>query len=325
MRVLAHIQIVLLPLLAAIVFTALLRPLRLRLEGAGLGRLGATWLTFLTAIVVVAGVATFVAYFAHGQFHSFQNEFTNTVHKLRHYLVTGPFHLKESQLNKLGSQIGHWLSQHQATVVSSAVKGATVVGEFLAASILTAFITFFLLYDGERIWRWVTTPFGSRLGAKVDAAGAAAWITLSGYIRGSVLVATIHAVVIGVTLLILGVPLVAPLAVIVFVFSFLPLIGVLISGGLAVFVALGTKGLIAGIVVTVVLILEHQVEGHLLQPFIMGRYVRLHPLAIALVLSIGGVLGGIVGAIVAVPVAAVIHSAWPWLVTPELEVPERLR
>jgi predicted PurR-regulated permease PerM len=318
-RELALVQIVLLPLLAAIIFTALLRPMRVRLEGRGFPRLLATWVTFVFAFIVIGAVATFVIYRATGQFHSFRSELTDTVHKLRHFLVTGPFHLKESQLNHVGTQVSHWISQHRGVVVSGVLTGATVIAEVIAGAILTAFITFFLLYDGERIWRWVRTPFGRHI-SKVDAAGGAAWLTLSGYIRGSVLVATIHAVVIAVTLFVLGVPLVAPLAIIVFVTSFLPLVGVLIGGGLSVFVALGTKGLVAGIVVLIVLIIEHQIEGHLLQPFLMGRYVRLHPLAIALALAVGGVLGGIVGAIVAVPVVAVINSAWPIIVAPELEV-----
>ncbi len=313
LRLLVVLRVVVLPLLAAVIFTALLRPLRLRLEAVGLRRLTSTWLSFGIAFVVVLGVGTLVVYRTTLEWHRLLTELTATVHKVRHYLEGRPFHIKANVLDNIGTAFSHLVSQHRGAVVSGVLTGATLAAEVAGAAILTAFITFFLLYDGERIWRWATVPLGVVEDGRFDRAANAAWRTLSGYIRGSLVVAAIHGTVIAITLLILGVPLVLPLAVLVFAFSFIPLIGVLISGGLAVFVAAGTKGLAAGIVVLVVLVVEHQVEGHLLQPFIMGRYVRLHPLAIVLVLAIGTVLGGIVGALLAVPVAAVVHAAWPHL------------
>ena len=185
---------------------------------------------------------------------------------------------------------------------------------------MSAFITFFFIYDGDRIWRFVTSPFRGRTAERVDRAALAAWTTLSGYIRGSVTIATIHGLAMGITLSILGVPLVAPLTLLVFITSFVPLIGVLVGGGLAVFVTMGTQGVTAGIILLAVLIVEHQAEGHLLQPIIMGRYVQLHPLAIALALTVGTIMEGVVGAIVAVPLVAVLHAAWPHLRESELVV-----
>jgi predicted PurR-regulated permease PerM len=117
----------------------------------------------------------------------------------------------------------------------------------------------------------------------------------------------------GTVLEILGVPLVVPLAVIIFLGSFIPIVGILVAGTLAVLVAFGTKGWVAAVIFLIALIIEQQLEGHVLQPMVVGRWVRLHPLAIILAIAIGGVVGGIPGAAVAVPIAAVVYRVWPAL------------
>ena len=314
------IQLVVLPFLGAMVFTALLRPISLKLQRHGFSRLLATWTTFLVALVIVLGVGTLVVYRSIAEWHILVNDLSDTTDKVRHWLSGAPFHLKSSDLKDLQKKLVDALNQHRGVVLTDIISGASIIGEFVAGLILAAFITFFLLYDGSRIWRFVMTPLRPRTSERVDRAAKSAWQTLAGYIRGSVVIATIHAVVIAVSLFILGVPLIAPLALLVFVTSFIPLVGVLIGGGLSVFVTLGTHGLTPGLVLLGILVVEHQLEGHLLQPFIMGRYVRIHPLGIALALAIGGILQGIVGAIVAVPLVAMAHSAWPHLRESELTV-----
>lgn len=311
LRFILRIQLVVVPFLGAMVFTALLRPMMLRLQRRGFSRLWATWTTFLLALIVVLGVGTLVIYRSIAEWHTLVSELSDTTDKVRHWLSTGPFHLKNTDLKDLQQRLVDTLNQHRGVVVNDIINGASIVGEAIAGMILAAFITFFLLYDGERIWRFVRAPLRPRTSERIDRAAHAAWTTLAGYIRGSVVIATIHAAVMAVALLILGVPLIAPLALLVFVTSFIPLVGVLIGGGLSVFVTLGTQGLTAGLVLLAILIVEHQAEGHLLQPFIMGRYVRIHPLAIALALTTGGILQGILGAIVAVPLVAMVHAAWP--------------
>ena len=133
----------------------------------------------------------------------------------------------------------------------------------------------------------------------------------SSYIRGTTAVAAIHAVFIGLALWLLGVPLLVPLVILVFIAAYMPLIGILVVGALAILVTLGTKGWIAAVILLAVFLVENQIESHLLQPLVVGRIVRLHPLAIILVLAVGGIVAGIPGAIVAVPAAAVITYAWP--------------
>jgi predicted PurR-regulated permease PerM len=320
LRFILKIEVVVLPVLAALVFTALLRPLALRLERHGVPRLLATWMTFLLALIVILGVGTLVVYRSVDEWHTLLSDLTTTSDKLRNWLSKAPFNLKSTDLSNLQQKAVAQLNDHRGAIVNGVLSGASVAGEALAGIVLAAFITFFLLYDGERIWGFVSSPLRPRTAERVDRAALAAWATLSGYIRGSVLIAGFHALVISIALIALGVPLVAPIALLVFITSFIPLVGVLAGGGVAVFVTFGTRGVTPGLILLAILIVEHQTEGHLLQPFVMGRSVRLHPLAIALALTIGTILEGIVGAIVAVPLLAMVHAAWPHLRESELMV-----
>jgi len=314
------IQLAVLPFLGAMVFAALLRPVAARLQRTGLSRLLATWVTFLLATLVILGVGTLVVYRSTKDWHTLVRDTSATTDKLRHWLSTGPLHLKDQDLKNLQKKGLDQLNQHRGAIVSGVVSGASVAVEILAGIVLSAFISFFLIYDGERIWRFVSAPFRGRTAERVDRAALAAWNTLSGYIRGSLTIATIHGLIMGISLSVLGVPLVAPLTLLVFITSFVPLVGVLVGGGLAVFVTMGTQGVTAGIILFAILVVEHQLEGHLLQPIIMGRSVELHPLAIALALTVGTILQGVVGAIVAVPMVAMFHAAWPHLRESELVV-----
>ncbi len=319
LRFLIAIEIVVLPFLAATVFTALLRPTSLRLQRHGVSPALATWATFLIALIVVLGVGTLVVYRAVAEWHILIRDFSATSDKVRHWLTNGPLHLKNINWKDIQTQIGDTLNQHRGAVASGILSGASIAAEVLAGTVLTAFITFFLLYDGENIWRFAISGLRPRSSRRIDRAARAAWHSLAGYLRGTLIIATIHAAVMAISLYFLGVPLMAPLAVLVFVSSFVPLVGVLVGGGVSVFVTFGTHGLTAGLVLLVILVVEHQVEGHLLQPFIMSRAVRLHPLGVVLALSIGSVLGGIIGAIMAVPVVAALHAAWPHLRSTALE------
>ncbi len=198
-------------------------------------------------------------------------------------------------------------------MAGTVLSGGKIFLELIAGLFLTLFVTFFLLKDGERIWAWLTSFLGADARARTRGAGAAAWEVLTYYVRGTIAVAAIHAVVIGTTLWVMGVPLLAPLVVLVFLAAFVPLVGILVAGTIAVAVTLGTRGWVAALVLVVVFILENQLESHLLQPIVVGRMVRLHPLAIILALAVGGVVAGIAGAVVAVPTAAALVRAAPYL------------
>ena len=202
-----------------------------------------------------------------------------------------------------------YLSQHKSAVEGTVVTGSRIVVELLAGVVLCFFVSFFLIKDGTRIWQWLTSRFQPERRRRAGLAGAAAWQAVVYYVRGTVAVAAIHAVVIGVTLTIIGAPLVAPLALFMFVAAFVPLLGVLVAGAVALLVVLATKGWIAAIIVLIVMVVMNQLEGHLLQPQVVGKMVRLHPLAVILVLAVGAVVAGIAGAVVAVPITAAITRA----------------
>jgi predicted PurR-regulated permease PerM len=215
-----------------------------------------------------------------------------------------------------------FLKQHQSAVAGTVLSGGKIFLEVLAGLVLTLFVTFFLLKDGERIWAWLTEFLGHGARTRARGAGAAAWLALTSYVRGTVAVAAIHAVVIGSALWVLGVPLLVPLVILVFLAAFVPLVGILVAGTIAVAVTLGTRGWVAALILVAVFILENQLESHLLQPLVVGRMVRFHPLAIILVLAVGGVVGGIAGAVVAVPIAAVLFRAMPYLLGRRTDAPD---
>jgi predicted PurR-regulated permease PerM len=312
-RVAIALRLVVLPCIAALLLTALLQPLTSRLRRTGMPALAATWCTVLAAVVVVAGIGILSANRVSADYPRLQTEVKHTAHEVQASLAGAPFHLSSARLQQYYNDIVHFLSQHKSLVAGTVVTGGKIFIELLTGLILMMFITFFVLKDGERIWGWLVKALPTDTRQRADKAGAAAWTALVSYMRGTTAVAAIHATFIGLALWLLGVPLLVPLIILVFLAAFVPLVGILVVGALAILVTLGTKGWIAAVILLGVFLLEHQIEGHLLQPLVVGRIVRLHPLAIILVLAVGGIVAGIAGAIVAVPAAAAISYAWPHL------------
>ncbi|HUZ23421.1 MAG TPA: AI-2E family transporter [Streptosporangiaceae bacterium] len=312
-RVAVALRLVVLPLIAALLLAALLQPLSARLRRAGLPALLATWCALLVAIVIIAGAATLTANRVGADYPRLAAEVQRTATELQRSLAGPPFHLKGARLQQFTKQVTQFLSQHKAVIAGTVVTGGRIFLESLTGLVLTLFISFFLLKDGSRIWSWIISGLSPEASRRMANAGVAAWHALTGYVRGTTAVAAIHAIFIGLALWLLGVPLLVPLIVLVFLAAFIPLIGILVVGALAILVTLATKGWIAAVILVAVFLVENQIEGHLLQPLVVGRAVRLHPLAIILVLAVGGVIAGIPGAIVAVPTAAVVTYAWPQL------------
>jgi predicted PurR-regulated permease PerM len=312
-RVASALSLVVLPCIAALLLTALLQPLTARLRRAGMPSLAATWCTVLAAIVVLAGITILAANRVSADYPLLQIEVKHTTHVVQASLAGSPFHLNSVRLQEYYNDLVHFLSQHKSLIAGTVVTGGKIVLEILTGLVLMIFITFFLLKDGERIWAWLIKGLRPEARQRADNAGAAAWAALVNYVRGTTAVAAIHAVFIGLALWLLGVPLLVPLIILVFIAAYVPLIGILVAGALAIVVTLGTKGWIAAVILLGVFLLENQIESHLLQPLVVGRIVRLHPLAIILVLAVGGIVAGIAGAIVAVPAAAAISYAWPYL------------
>jgi predicted PurR-regulated permease PerM len=312
-RLAVDLRLVVLPLIAALLLAALLQPLAGRLRRRGFPPVLATWCPLLLALIVIAGAITLITNQIANQYPVLFSEVQHTITQLRHSLAGPPFHLNQARLQALGQNVLNYISQHKSVVAGTVVTGGKYLAEILAGLVLTLFITFFLMKDGARIWSWLISGMSPRAQRRMHHAGDQAWRALVNYVHGTVVVAAIHAIILGVTLWLLGVPLLVPLIVLVFLAAFVPIIGILVAGGLAILVALATKGWVAAVILLAVLIVENQIEGHLLQPLVVGRIIRLHPLAIILVLAVGAIIAGIPGAIIAVPVAAVITYAWPAL------------
>ncbi len=312
-RILGILYIVVVPCTAALLLTALLQPLQARLRRAGLHRLAATWCTLLIAAAVFGGLVTLVANRVSADYPALVNEVKHTTTQIQSWLAGPPLHLKGNSVETALNNIPSYLSKHQSLVEGTVLTGGKIASEFLAGLVLMLFVMFFLIKDGERIWAWLLGGMRTDTARRMDRAGHAAWLAVVYYMRGTIAVAAIHAVVIGLALGIMRVPLALPLAVLVFLAAFVPLVGLLAAGGLAILVTLAAKGWLEAVILLGVLVVEDQLEAHLLQPQVVGRVIRLHPLAVILSLAAGGVLAGIPGAVVAVPVVAVITRALPEL------------
>jgi predicted PurR-regulated permease PerM len=308
-RLASLLYVVVVPCAAATLLTAMLQPLMYRLRRAGLPRLAATWCVFLGAIAILAGAVALVATRVSAEYSNLVTQVKRVTSQVQSWLAGPPFHLHTGNLQKLSNDIVKYLSQHRTLVEGTVLNGSKIAFEFLGGIVLTFFVSFFLVKDGDRIWAWLTHRLGADRRRRADLAGHAAWQSVVHYVRGTVSVAAFHAVVIGITLTVMNVPLAAPLALLMFLAAFVPLVGMLVAGGLAILVTLATKGLAEAVVLLGILILMNQLEGHLLQPLVVGKMVRLHPLAVILVLAVGTVVAGIAGAVVAVPITAAISSA----------------
>jgi len=308
-RVAALLYVVVVPCAGAILLTALLQPLTARLRRAGLRPLAATWCTLLLAIILLAGAVVLVATRVRAEYPNLVTQVKHTTTQIQTWLAGPPFHLRTGNLQKLSDNVVKYLSQHKSLVEGTVVTGGRIAVEILAGVVLMFFVTFFLIKDGDRIWGWLTSRLRTERKRRADLAGDAAWQAVVYYVRGTVAVAAIHSVVMAVTLTIMGAPLVAPLALFMFLAAFVPLIGVLVAGGLAILVVLAAKGWVYAVILLGILVVMNQLEGHLLQPQVVGKMVRLHPLAVILVLAVGGVVAGIAGAVVAVPITAAVTRA----------------
>ena len=302
------IELVAFSFILALFLTAVLHPLERVLRVVPGPRSLSAALALLIGVLVLAGIGAFVVWQITTHTQQLGDQISSFVQKTRNWLQTGPLHLKSSDLDKLVDNITSTIKSHQGALVSGAIATVRTVAEAFGAILLILLSTFFLLRDGSEIWEWVLRFFPRPAQERADFAARVGWRTFGGYMRGQVLIALFHGVSVFFVLLILRVPLAAALAVLIFLGSFVPLIGLTVTGALCTVVALLEHGWTAAIVVAVAIIVLVQLEAHLLQPFIMSRSVEVHPLAIALSVITGTLLAGIVGALLAVPFVAFLNS-----------------
>ncbi|NUS72159.1 MAG: AI-2E family transporter [Corynebacteriales bacterium] len=307
------LQLVIIPAAIALLLTALLQPMV-----AWLRRLGVPP-SLAAGAVMVAGIAAVFGILA-GVVHSFINGLSDLsdkvsggIQEIRDWLRDGPLNLTNDQIDNALDTLQTTIKDHQDDITAGALDTATTVSHILAGFFLVLFATFFFLKDGNHIWAFVVRILPRAARPPMDQAGYYAWQTLISYVRATVLVAAVDALGIGLAVWLLGVPLAIPLAALVFLSSFIPILGATLSGGVAVLVALVAKGPVVALLILLAVIAVQQLEGHVLQPLLMGRAVAIHPLAVLLAISGGLVLAGITGALLAVPLVAAINTSVRYL------------
>jgi predicted PurR-regulated permease PerM len=315
--VLQRLEVIVVPVLLALMISALLVPAVDWLDRRGLPRGGAVAVVLLVGFAILGGILAFVIIqFVYG-LPGLTEQVTRSIETTRRWLIEGPAHLRGEQIDNAGNAAIQALHNNQAKLTSGALSTAATITELVTAAVLALFTLIFLLYGGRNIWQYVTKLFPVDVRERVREAGHAGYGSLIGYVRATFLVALTDAAGVGTGLAIMGIPLALPLASLVFLGAFIPLVGAVIAGFLAVIVALLAKGIVYALITLGLLIVVNQLEAHLLQPLVMGRAVSIHPLAVVLAISTGGVLAGIVGALLAVPTVAFLNNAIQVLLAPD--------
>lgn len=302
---LQRVMVVVVAVLVASILAAAVSPLVSRLIAKGWPPLAATVVAFLGIAAMATAVLTGVLVAFRAEWDTLVTAADTSWTDLKTWLASGPLPIDDSVLGTATSTVSDYFSSGE--LASSTLTGVSAVTEIVTGLVLIAVLLFFLLKDGARIvsfsLRWFHGETRAKLAETIDRSAG----VLGGYVRGTAAVALVDAVLIGLGLAVLGVPLAVPLMVIVFIGAFIPVLGAAFAGALAAVVTVVTNGPVDALIVVAVVIAVNQLESNLLQPVVMGRTLSLHPLIVLLALAIGTILGGIVGAILAVPYTAV---AW---------------
>ena len=303
---LVHLRVIVIPIIVAVLASTLLLPIVSWLTRHRVPDGLAAALAMLAAALALAALATAVAPSLGDQFGELRAQAEDGVRQATDQLAEPPFNLSERELRDRVNHGLQTLRENSGPLARGLGSGAVLLGEVLTGLIVAVLLCFFLLKDGAEMWAWVLRLVRKDSRGDTDEVGKRVYTALAGYVRGIAMVGLVDAVLIAIALLIIGVPLVVPLAVITFFAAFVPLIGAFVAGLLAVLVALVSGGLVDALLVLGAIILVQQVEGHLLYPLLMSRAVHLHPAVIVVALAAGGILAGIIGVFLAVPVAGVI-------------------
>jgi len=308
----AYVAVVIIPVIVALLLAALLQPGAAALVRRGWPRSLAAFAMLVVGLGVVAGIITLVVQQIASGFSDLAEQVSEGIGQVQSFVVR-TFPITTNQLENAVSQLQDLLVSNQDQLATGALTTAATVGEVFTGIVLALFTLFFFLKDGRSIWLWLVglLPRDSR--AYLDEAARRSWRTLISYVRATVVVALVDAIGIGTGLAVLGVPLVIPLSALVFLGAFIPIIGSFLAGSVAVLVALVAVGPIKALIALAVVVLVMQVEGHILQPLLLGRAVHVHPLAVVLSIAAGLLIAGIFGALVAVPIVACANVAGTYL------------
>ncbi|WP_350258596.1 AI-2E family transporter [Scrofimicrobium sp. R131] len=299
----------LIALLLAVLLNPLVNWLQRRLK---MGKTGAAVVGFLVGVLLILGIFSLVANQLISNSRSLVNQTLEGINEFLLWLNDTALGAENTGVSDLlddfQTQLMSFLRDHSSTIASEALSIASSAAGLVASAIVVVFALFFLLKDGRSMWIWFVRTLPESAREQTHEAGIRGWVTLSSYVRTQVQVAAIDAIGIGLGAFFLGIPLAIPITVLVFFFSFIPIVGAFISGGIAVFIGLVNNGLTTAVIMLVVVLAVQQIEGNLLQPLLMSHAVSLHPLAVVLVVTIGSLVAGIPGALFAVPLLAFINS-----------------
>jgi predicted PurR-regulated permease PerM len=307
-----YVRLVALPAFLALLLSTILVPPARALRRRGFGPALSTCIVFFGGLAVAAAIAALVVPPFAGEVGTLTSTITGGAQKLGR-TIAGPLGLSHDQVEQAITGISDRLHASGGDLASGVLTGAVIVGQIVAATLLTLVLLFFYVKDGPVLWHWTVRLFPAGLRPRADHAGRMSWGVLGAYVRGQSLVATVDAVFIGIGLAIVGLPLVLPLVFLIFVSAFVPIVGAFTAGAAAVLIALVSKGAGAALAVLLINLAVQQLEGNVLYPMIMHRSIELHPVATLLVVGAGGIVAGIIGALVAVPIAAVVATVLPIL------------
>jgi predicted PurR-regulated permease PerM len=303
-----QLRLILIPLMVALLVAALLVPLVQFL----MRHRWPKWLAVAVAELGLIGVVTGLVYLVVWQVRTglpdLQVQTQQAWEDFKQFLLESPLHLTGDQLNAYGDELWKTVQRDSEVWISGALSVGSTAGHFLAGILLVLFITLFILIDGARIWAWIVRLFPRRARPAISGSGEAGWRTLSQFVKVQIFVAAVDAVGIGLGAFFLGLPLVIPIAIAVFLGSFIPIVGAVFTGALAVFIALIYKDLFIAVIMLAIVLLVQQVESHVLQPLVMGSAVKVHPVAVVLAVASGSYIAGIPGALFAVPLVATLNA-----------------
>ena len=305
---LSYVSLLLIPVMVAALMAGLLQPVVRFLLKAKVPKGLAVGITILGFLGLIGGALSLVGRQLYFGFRELWDQVLEGVRQIQTWLMDGPLSLTSAQMNDYINDLLVQLQNNSSTILSSALSVGSTAGHLVTGLLLAIFSLIFFLLDGERIWMFIVGLMPRRARSATNGAGRKGWNSLVQYIRIQVFVAAVDAVGIGAGAAIIGVPLALPLSVLVFLGSFIPIVGALVTGFVAVLLALVANGWVNAIIMLAIVLGVQQLESHVLQPLIMGKAVSLHPLAVVLAVAGGTMVAGIPGALFAVPVMAIMNT-----------------
>lgn len=302
----AELWVIVLPVLLGLLLATVFWPPVRFLRGRGTPAPLAALAVLLSGVLLLVALVALLAPQVTGQAEEIADQVVAGLEDVQGLITGPPLNLREDAIGGAVDNVIEELQANAQNVAGRVLSGAVVAGSLLLTALLALVLCFFFLKDGPKFLPWLGGLVGPRASPHVSAVGLRAWATLSGFIKAQAAVGFVDAVAIGIGLVVLGVPLALPLAVLIFFGAFIPIIGAVVTGALAALIALVTNGVTSALIVVALVLAVQQLEGNVLQPILVGRTLDLHPAVVILAVTAGGTLAGITGAFLAVPVVAVV-------------------